>query len=107
MEDLPSYLNYKYVSYNRFPTAAKVVLLIQTAIQLMTHVKLDNIIEGLIVEEVLEGHKSVINFTLNIHPQYRAMVFGRQFCNISSLRKLISNASGLDNIFYKLIVTEG
>jgi hypothetical protein len=107
MEDLPSYLNYKYVSYNRFPTAAKVVLLIQTAIQLMTHVKLENIIEGLIVEEVLEGNKSVINFTLNIHPQYKAMVFGRRFCNISSLRKLISNASGLDNIFYKLIVTEG
>ena len=107
MEELPKYLKYKYVSYNHFPTAAKVVLLIETAIQLMTHVNLDRIIESLTVDEVFEDNKPIIKFTLVIHPQYKAMVFGRQFCNISSLRKLISNASGLDNIFYKLIVTEG
>lgn len=86
-----------------------ITALIESSIRLTTDRPLTKVITSLTYqldsEEPSRGGYQ-INILLTVDKQSRAVVFGKKFTNIQSLRKLISNISGKRSIFYSLEVKE-
>lgn len=68
------------------------ISLIVAMVKTVTNEDINTVIRGI---ELFCHTKEEVSITLDINPRYRAVVFGRQFSNISCLRKMISNLSGL------------
>nr|DAX81699.1 MAG TPA: hypothetical protein [Bacteriophage sp.] len=83
-------------------TVDSIISLIRNSLNLMLTAEVDEVLEEIKVTQI----DSIITIYIKIHPNYKSVVFGRQFCNIQAIRKLISNASGRDNVFYKLVTEE-
>lgn len=83
-------------------TVDNIITLIKNSLHLMVSADVDEVLEEIRVTQI----ESIITIFIRINPNYKSVVFGRQFCNIQAIRKLISNASGRDSVFYKLVTEE-